>query len=173
MKPKSQERSKRSHKAINQKRLPPRLIGCLAPRLVGGPATIPSPPSDSLELRTTCLAFFVTGGLAGGGEESDAKVFLVGLRASIGGSEFDVGWLTFFPSTGGDERVFGTSTGEAGFFNISCSSSESSVAESSSGFAFGGPVSSLSHDRCCDFGRVDSSQSGTWIRQVSVHSTAC
>lgn len=64
---------------MSQKRLPPRLIGCLAPRLVEGPVTAASFSPESLELEAACFTFFVTGGIAGGGEESDAIVFLVGL----------------------------------------------------------------------------------------------
>lgn len=75
---------------MNQKRLPPRLIGCLAPRLVDGPAAASSLSSELLGLEATLFAFFVTGGLAGGGEESDTAIFLVGLWASLGGSELDV-----------------------------------------------------------------------------------
>jgi len=59
-----------------QKRLPPRLMGCLAPRLVEGPATILSLSSESLEFEAASFAFFETGGLAGGDGGSDAADFL-------------------------------------------------------------------------------------------------
>lgn len=52
----------------NQKRLPPRLMGCLAPRLVEGPGTTLSLSPESLELEVTFLAFFEAEGLVGGGE---------------------------------------------------------------------------------------------------------
>lgn len=157
---------------MNQKRLPPRLIGCLAPRLVDGPGTTTSSLS-SLELGVAWFVFFVAGGLAGGGEKPDATVFLVGFRASLNDSELDVEWTTFFLPTGSGERVFGAFTGEVGFSNTSCPSSEASVAESSSDFAFGGPVSSASCSCCCGFVPAYSNQSGTWIKQVSAHPIAC
>ena len=148
---------------MNQKRLPPRLIGCLAPRRVDGPAAASLLSSDSLGLEAACLAFFLAGGRAGGGEESDGTDFLVGFWASLENSELDVGCSTFFLSTGAGERVSGDTTSGAGFSNIGWSSSESSVAESSSDFAFDGPAPIVSHGRWCDFARVDSSQSESWI----------
>ena len=122
------------------------------------PAATSSFFSEPLELETAGFAFFVTGGLAGGGGESDATVFLVGLRASLGKSELDVEWSTFFPSAGTDERVFEASTGGVSFFDICCPSSELPVAESSSDFAFDELVPSASHDRCRDLVGADSSQ---------------
>jgi hypothetical protein len=57
---------------VNQNRLPPRLIGCLTPRLVDGPAPTLSLSSESLVGEAGRFAFFATEGLAGGGGESDA-----------------------------------------------------------------------------------------------------
>ena len=51
-------------------------MGCLAPRLVEGPATTLSLSSESLELEAACFALFEGGGLADVGEESDAADFL-------------------------------------------------------------------------------------------------
>ena len=136
--------------------------------------TTPPPSSESLDLGAACFAFFVAGGLAAGGEESAATVFLIGFWDSLGNSEPpEVEWSTFSLSTGAGERVFGVFMWRAAFSNIGCSSSELSVVELSSGSAFCGPVPSLLNDRCCDFVDVDSNQSGTWVRQVGVHSIAC
>ena len=121
-----------------QKRLPLRLMGCLAPRRVEGPAATLSLPSESLELETACLGFFW--GRAGGGEWSDDTGFLPCLRASPSNPEPDVELTTFFLSTGAGELIFSGRVGAVGFFSISCSwSSEFSVAESSSGFVLEGP----------------------------------
>ena len=86
-----------------QKRLPPRLMGCLAPRLVDGPGTTLLLSSESLELEAACLAFFEAEGRAGGGERSDDTYFLAGLRVPSGSSEPDVELSTFFSSTGAGE----------------------------------------------------------------------
>ena len=58
---------------VNQNRLPPRLIGCLTPRLVDGPAPALSLSSESVH-EAARFPFFVTGGPAGGGGESDTIV---------------------------------------------------------------------------------------------------
>ena len=123
-------------------------MGCLAPRLVGGPATTLSLSSESLELEAACLAFFEAGGRAGGGEESDDTYFLAGLWASFGNSEPDVELSTSFLPTGAGEPTFSGPAGVVGFFSIRCSwSSESSVAESSEGFVLDGP--GLANGRSC------------------------
>jgi len=73
----------------SQKRLPPRLIGCLAPRLVDGTAATSSLSSELLGLEATCFALFV-GGLAGGGEGSDAAVPIAGSLVPLSGFRFDI-----------------------------------------------------------------------------------
>lgn len=50
-------------------------------------------------------------------------------------------------------------------FKIRCSSSEFSVAESSSGFGLDGPARGTANDRLVPVG---SSQSRTWIREVGI-----
>jgi hypothetical protein len=132
--PKSPKHFGDSHTTMNQKRLPPRLIGCLTPRLVDGPATTLSLSPESLELETAFFAFFAAGGL-GGGEELDATYSLAGFWASL-----DIERSVPLLSTGTGERAIGGLVGRVDFFSISCPSSEFSVAESSSDFVFGGPV---------------------------------
>ena len=138
-----------------QKRLPPRLIGCLAPRLVEGPATTLSLSSESPELEAACLAFF-GGGPAGAGEESDTADF----RASLGKSRPGVEWSIFL-SAGAGTHAIGGMVGMVALFRIRCSSSEFSVAESSSGFGLDGPVRGIANDRFCNLVPAGSSQSRT------------
>jgi hypothetical protein len=146
---------------LNQKRLPPRLIGCLAPRLVAGPGTTLSLSSDSPELKGACFAFFLAGGLAGRGEESDAAVFFVGFWGSFDNSKLGVEWsASFLPMGNGERRGLDTLVGVTGFFNIRCSSSEFSVAELSSGLVLDGPAAAgVSPDLCSNFAPEDPSQS--------------
>ena len=149
-----------------QKRLPPRLIGCLAPRLVEGPATALSLSSESLEPETACRAFF-EGGPADPDEESDRADFSAGFWGSLGKSGPGVEWSIFL-STGAGTHAIGGIVGIGTLFGIRCSSSEFSVAESSSGFGLNGPVRGIANDRSCILVPAGSSQSRTWIREVSV-----
>lgn len=75
--------------SASQKRLPPRLIGCLAPRLVDGAAATSSLSSELLGLEATCFALFV-GGLAGGSEDSDTAVSVAGFSAPLDCFRFEV-----------------------------------------------------------------------------------
>ena len=101
-----------------QKRLPPRLRGCLAPRPVEGPGTILLPSSESLELEAACLAFFEAEGRACGGERSEDTHFLAGLWSFSGSSEPDVELSVFFLSTGAGEQIFGGCVSVVGSFRI-------------------------------------------------------
>jgi hypothetical protein len=151
---------------MSQKRLPPRLIGCLAPRLVEGPATPLSLWSESLELEAARLAFF-GGGPADAGEGSDTADFSASFWASLGKSGPSVEWSIFL-SAGAGTHAIGGIVGIVAFFRIRCSSSEFSVAEPSSSFGLDRPARGIANDRSCNLVPGGSSQSRTWIREVSV-----
>lgn len=131
-------------------------MGCLAPRLVEGPATALSLSSESLELESASFTFFRTGGLAGGDGGSDSADFLAESWASLGSSERDIEWSTFFLFMEPGAHAIGGLVGIGGSFSITCSSSfESSVAESFSRFVLNGPA----WGRSCNLVPAGSSQS--------------
>ena len=145
---------------MTQKRLPPRLMGCLAPLLVEGPATALSLSSESLELEAARFAFFEGGGLSCEGEGPDAADLSAGW-ASLGKSEPDVERSTPFSFTGAGADAIGGIVGIVGFISLGCSSSEFSVAESLSGFVLDGPAWGKANDWSFNLVPANSSQSST------------
>ena len=117
---------------------------------MAGPAASLSPSSESVELNAAFFVFFAAGSRGGGGESGSAD-FLLGSWASINNPEPELESSAFLLSAGTGERVpDGPASGE-GFSSIGGSSSELSVAESSSDFGLSGPALRASNDLCCDF----------------------
>jgi len=135
-------------------------MGCLAP-LLEGPATTLSLSSESLELDTARFTFFEGGGLADEDEGSDAADISVGFWAPLGKSEPDVDRSTTLPFTGAGTEIIGSTEDRAGLISLRCSSSESSVAESSSGFVLDGPAWGIADDRSFNLVPANPNQSCT------------